>query len=322
MAVPLTGPPPAPGTPLAIRLPNWVGDVCMTLPALNALAAAGWDLRCFGRGWARDLLAGHGFVVTPLPRGVFAGATAMRGQAAVGLLFTNSFGSALQMRWAGIRAAGYPAELRGMLLARRVHREAKVHEVAAFWRLACDRIGGECTAPPKELGLRLASAHREQAAAALAAAGVTGAYVVLCPLAVGVGPEGRSKVYPGFPLLCRGLIEDGTTVVACPGPAEDALCAAQLPGAKLLPGLGLGAYAAVISGSRFVVANDSGPMHLAAAVSIPVLGIFGVTSPRRTSPWGAKSRVIGSEDGWPPAAEVWKAVSALAGAGTGAGSGT
>jgi heptosyltransferase-2 len=315
--IPMQGPPPAPGTPLAIRLPNWVGDVCMAVPAINALAAAGWDCRLFGRGWARDLLAGLGHPVTPLPRGLFAGAKAMRGQAQVGLLFTNSFGSAAQMRWAGIRATGYPAELRGILLARRVRREARVHEVAAFWRLACDRIGGDFTAPPQELGLRLADGHREQAAAALAAAGVTGAYVVLCPLAVGTGPEGRSKVYPGFPLLCRGLIEDGTTVVACPGPGEDAACAAQLPGAKLLPGLGLGAYAAVMASARFVVANDSGPMHLAAAVSVPVLGIFGVTSPRRTSPWGQRSRFIGSEDGWPPAAEVWKAVAALAGAGSG-----
>jgi heptosyltransferase-2 len=310
--VAMVGPPPAPGTALAVRLPNWVGDVCMALPALSALAAGGWELRLFGRGWARDLLAGHGWTVAVLPRGMFAAARAMRGSAEAGVVFTNSFGSAAQMRLAGIRATGYRAELRGVLLGRALRRERKLHEVAAFWRLACDRLGQAVTAaPPGELGLVLAEAHRALAAAALAAAGVGGEYVALCPLAAGLGPEGRSKVYPGFPLLCRGLIEAGATVVACPGPGEDGACAAALPGARLLPGLGLGAYAAVLAGARRVVANDSGPMHLASAVGAPVLGVFGVSAPGRTSPWGARSRFIGDAAGWPSAGEVWRAVEGL-----------
>ena len=100
-------------------------------------------------------------------------------------------------------------------------------------------------------------------------------------------------------------------VVACPGPGEEAACAAALPGARMIPGLGLGAYAAVLAGARRVVANDSGPMHLAAAVGAPVLWIFGVSAPRRTAPWGGRSRFCGGEGGWPAAGEVWKAVEAL-----------
>lgn len=44
--------------------------------------------------------------------------------------------------------------------------------------------------------------------------------------------------------------------------------------------------AAIIRGSKFLVTSDSGPMHLAAALNIPVLAIFGPTSPLRTGPFG------------------------------------
>ncbi|MBI3378971.1 MAG: lipopolysaccharide heptosyltransferase II [Nitrospirae bacterium] len=47
----------------------------------------------------------------------------------------------------------------------------------------------------------------------------------------------------------------------------------------------------VIRNARFVVTNDSGPMHIAAALNVPVFAIFGPTNPLRTGPYG-KSHVI------------------------------
>src|SRR5690606_4116260 len=44
--------------PVCVRLPNWVGDACMALPALHLLSRAGYSLVLAGRPWARDLLAG------------------------------------------------------------------------------------------------------------------------------------------------------------------------------------------------------------------------------------------------------------------------
>jgi heptosyltransferase II len=49
---------------------------------------------------------------------------------------------------------------------------------------------------------------------------------------------------------------------------------------------------AILKLSAFFLGNDSGVMHLAAAAGIPVLGLFGPTSPTRFGPWGEKSRVI------------------------------
>ena len=312
-----------PDIPLAVRLPNWVGDACMALPALAALRRAGFALRVFGKGWAGDLLAAYPDRVVRLPAGVLAQASALGDAGAIrGVLFTNSFGRALAMRLAGIDAVGYGHEGRSFLLGRRAPRPGG-HEVDAFWRLALAACGDDAAwdygvgqpdrrwpRPPRRLGLQLTTAHRAAAAAALATAGVAPGYVVLCPLAVGT-IAGRSKQWPGFPVLARDLLAAGRQVVACPGPGEEAACAAAAPGAALLPGLGLGAYAAVLAGAAAVLANDSGPLHLAAAVDAPVLGVFGVGDPRRTRPWGPRAGFVGSAAGWPEPSQVRAALAAL-----------
>jgi len=300
-----------PDIPLAVRLPNWVGDACMALPALAALRAAGFALHVIGKGWAADLLAAYPDRVARVSGGVVAQSRALAASGAQrGVLFTNSFGSALAMRLAGIAAVGYGHEGRSILLGRRVPR-AGGHEVESFWRLALATSGDDAAwdfgvglparrwpRPPRRLGLQLTDIHRATASAALASAGVGPGYVVLCPLAVGtIG--GRSKAWPGFPLIARELQAAGRRVVACPGPGEEAATAAAVPGAMLLPALGLGAYAAVLAGAAAVLANDSGPMHLAAAVDAPVIGVFGLGEPRRTRPWGPRASIVGGTSGWP-----------------------
>jgi heptosyltransferase-1 len=51
----------------------------------------------------------------------------------------------------------------------------------------------------------------------------------------------------------------------------------------------------VIRGAKFVISNDSGPMHIAAALGIPVFAIFGPTDPLRTGPYG-EGHIIIKED--------------------------
>jgi heptosyltransferase-2 len=288
------------GETLAVRLPNWLGDACMALPALGRLRAAGFSLACFGKGWAKDLLAAEPDRVEKLPGAWRADAALIRACGARrGVLFPNSFGSALRMRLAGVAAAGHGG-LRSALLGRSIHRVPGSHEVEAFWQVA----GAWCPEgrPPGELGLRLADRHRAEAAAALDRAGVAGRYSVVAPLAVG-RIRGQSKQWPGFRLLARLLAERGP-VVACPGPGEEAAMRAALPDAILCDGLGVGAYAAVMSGAHVVVANDSGPMHLAAACGAAVVGVFGVSDPGRTRPWSPRARTVGDAAGWPTVDQV------------------
>jgi len=49
---------------------------------------------------------------------------------------------------------------------------------------------------------------------------------------------------------------------------------------------------ALLSLSSFLVTNDSGPMHIGAALGVPLVAIFGPTDWRRTSPWSERAEVV------------------------------
>ncbi|MGI4755940.1 MAG: glycosyltransferase family 9 protein, partial [Janthinobacterium lividum] len=49
---------------------------------------------------------------------------------------------------------------------------------------------------------------------------------------------------------------------------------------------------ALLRRTQLVIAGDSGPLHLAAALSIPVVALFGPTDPARTGPYGTQSAVL------------------------------
>jgi len=300
---------------LLVRLPNWVGDVCMALPTLCQLEAVGFAPVLAGRRWAAELLAGQGWPVLALPAGIRAASSVLRSAGARhGLLLTNSIGSAAAMRLAGVAALGHRNEGRSLLLGRAIAKPTGTHEVETFWRLGALTAAwrgrpGWPEVPPPSLGLQLTESQRTAARDALRAAGITDgdAYVVLAPLATGT-VAGVSKCWPGFAALGRMLRDRGIATVCCPGPGEEAAASAAVPDARLLPRLGLGAYAAVCAGARLTVSNDSGPMHLAAAVDAEVIGVFGPSDPRRVSPWGPRTAWLGGGGDWPAQGVVERSV--------------
>ena len=66
--------------------------------------------------------------------------------------------------------------------------------------------------------------------------------------------------------------------------------------AVLIPDTDVGKLAALINECNLVLANDSGPMHIAAALGVPVIGIFGPTNPVNHKPYSEKSDYIMKED--------------------------
>ncbi len=83
-----------------------------------------------------------------------------------------------------------------------------------------------------------------------------------------------------------------------PGEEEDALFIQQhmkLP-SHVIPKTTLSQLGAMIRRCDFVVSNDSGPMHIAASLNIPTLGIFGPTNPRQQGPYGNGHRWVRNED--------------------------
>src|SRR5699024_443232 len=97
-----------------LRMPNWIGDVCMTLPCLEALLQTNLPVIVCARPWARDLLSGyplHDFIEMDNPW--YKSAMMVRQHhkqikgVAGGLLLPDSLSSALIFRLAGVHSAGH-----------------------------------------------------------------------------------------------------------------------------------------------------------------------------------------------------------------------
>lgn len=301
-------------TPLIVRLPNHLGDACMAIAALDALAANGYALTLAGRPWIESLFEAYEWrkVVLRGERGDRVRALRAAARGGSGLLFTNSFSTALEFRLAGIRATGYARGGRSLLLAKAVKVDDNDHMVEYYHRLASSLIATPVEVPAR-LELRVSDAARRRAQAALHVAGATSPYVVLCPVAVGLH-RGKVKAWDGYTRLQAELLARGEVVVALPGPGETADVRRALPGATVLPESDVGTFAALLADARLVVANDSGPGHLAAAVGARLVSVFGVTEPEKTRPWGPRVRMAGSGAGWPRYEEVLAAVDAALGA--------
>jgi len=305
---------PAPESVLYVRLPNWIGDVCMSLPSLDALLATGMPVVVCARPWARALLASYplqGFI--SMQSGWFKNAQALRRHVQsthgrprrLGLLLPDSLSSALTFRAANIPAAGYRDDGRRLLLRWPMRKPASPPHAVASWygltrqALAAWRLPTPDSALPPQLGLRLQAQHHDSAQVALAAHGLSpGGFILIAPTATGLH-RGKVKVWPHFDALTRRLQAAGLTVAMCPPPAEVSAARSNAPTALCLPALDLGAFAALASLAALVICNDSGVSHLAAAVQARQLTLIGVTNAARTGPWSSQALCLGEEGCWP-----------------------
>jgi heptosyltransferase II len=315
--------PSPPRRPLIVRLRNWVGDVTLGVPTLQRLHDAGFELRLLGKGWAADLLAGHGWPVEVLAKSLADRVRQLRrlkrdaqaadpgfGRRLNAVCFPYSFGSALEMRLAGLNAIGHAYEGRGLLLGRSVARPQRVHELEVYWHLGSALLGSS-VAPPASIGLRLAPQHRAQAAALRARHGIAPGFIVICPFAGGTW-SGQDKTWPDFAAFVAGELSAlDRNIIVCPGPGEEAQARDHFAAARLLPGVGLGAYAALLQQSALMISNDTGPGHIAAAVGAPLLSVLGPSDPALWRAWGPGVRLLKGEQGWPTRAQAAAAVTGL-----------
>jgi heptosyltransferase-2 len=303
-----------------VRLRNWVGDVTLAVPTLQRLADAGYELHLVGKGWARDLLAGHGWPVQTLAgtwRERVAQWRTLRRQAQAAdpafdrrlnaLCLPYSFSSALEMRLAGLRALGHAHEGRSWLLADRLPRPRGLHELQVYWELG-SRLLREPAPLPERIGLKLAPQAVAQARALRQQHGIGDGYLVICPFAGGTWAH-QDKTWPAFAeFVARDLAALGRPVLVCPGPGEEDEARARYPQATLLPGVKLGAYAALLSEAAVMISNDTGPGHIAAAVGAPLVSVLGPSDPVLWRAWGPGVQLVQGAQGWPERGAVLHAV--------------
>lgn len=121
---------------------------------------------------------------------------------------------------------------------------------------------------------------------------------------VGLNPGGGWPVkrWPPdrFGRLADALIDEyGVDVLVLWGPGEEGLAEEVADAMRnrplVLPAASLAELGAYLKRCRLLVSNDSGPMHMAAALNVPTVGIFGPTNPRAQGPWGDGHGVVRKE---------------------------
>jgi heptosyltransferase-2 len=139
---------------------------------------------------------------------------------------------------------------------------------------------------------------------------------VICPFAGGTWSK-KPKTWPAFAaFVADTLPQFGRPIVICPGPGEESIARDQFARAICLEGVGLGAYAALLSEAALMISNDTGPGHIAAAVNAPLVSVLGPSDPAQWGAWGPSVTFVradsgagdGADDGWPSIDAVRAAV--------------
>jgi ADP-heptose:LPS heptosyltransferase len=141
----------------------------------------------------------------------------------------------------------------------------------------------------RRLELRLCGDAADRAAAALGAAGLGARpFVALAPGAAHATKRWEAARFGALGAEVRAL---GLEPLAVGGPMDAAAVAGS--GLPALPlDVDLATLAAVLGRARALVAGDTGPLHLAAAVGTPVVALYGPTDPVRWGPLGVPHRVV------------------------------
>jgi heptosyltransferase-2 len=294
---------------ILIRVPNWIGDSILALPAIESIKQnfPQAHLWIAAQELVKDLFASNSLAEGIVPLEESKDLKSLRGTARklksesfdTGILLTNSFVSAFLFYLAKIpKRWGYATDGRGVLLTKSVRHkdeDSPRHQVHYY----LDLVSGLGLKPlSQEIRLPLPREEKEVARERLLSLGLdlNRPLVIFSPGAT----YGPAKRWPAFRFAeLAGLFQKRKNAeFLIIGSADEAEIAesirssmekspAILTGQTTLPQL-LG----LISQATLFISNDSGPMHMANALRVPVVGIFGPTDPEVTGPFEQPSRVI------------------------------
>ena len=290
--------------------PSWVGDAILSEPLIARLRAQGvkqpidvvappWCgpvyARMRGIGRIIDSPAAHGELALRERRRL---GIALRAEGyARAYVLPNTWKSALVPWFARIaKRIGYVGEMRGGLLsdARRLDRRAMPQLVTRYAALA-EAHGRTIDEPPAPT--LVPDANNTAAAMRALALSEEGPVAILCPGAE-FGPAKRWPV-EHFASLATRLKDDGYAIWILGSPNDAPVAKALIDAlgtrasiARDLSGrTDLGTAIDLMAIASLVVSNDSGLMHAAAAVGVPLVALFGSSSPAYTPPLSATARI-------------------------------
>lgn len=297
---------------IIVRAPNWIGDSIFALPSLESLSnnfpkAQIWIA---AKGGVKDLFASCNFVAGTVPLPKKNGFKNLMNSAKkikefhfdTGLLLPNSFSSALLFYLSKIpQRWGYQTDGRGFLLTKAValkNQGNSLHQVHYYLNLISG-LGLQTFLP--EIKLPLTEEEKSGANEYLLALNVDfqRPLIILHPGAA----YGTSKRWPvqKYAELARLLQEREKATILITGSAGEGEVAESISlllrkkPINLCGKTNLRLLVGLISQASLFISNDSGPMHIANALKVPVVAIFGPTDPRQTGPFQQPATVIKKE---------------------------
>ena len=304
---------------ILIRATNWIGDAIMALPALRAVRKRfpEAEIAIVGRPYVADIYRDQEIcdqLIPYDPRGLHAGLSGRERLAAelraqkfdMALLLQNAFDAA----WLAWRARiperiGYARDARSFLLTKAVplprHGEIPAHE--KFYYLELLRRAGWLDSAQDEtfISLRVSEEKRRSADEFLCESGVRQGAL---RIAIGAGASyGSAKCWPPprFAEVANQLQSEADADVILFGTAAEASVSTAISAEMRRPPIDLTGKTAIadlpalLSQCHLFIGNDSGAMHVAAAVGLPVIAVFGPTDPEGTAPVTPRCSIVQQE---------------------------
>jgi heptosyltransferase-2 len=300
---------------VVVRIPNWVGDAVIAVPALRELRRVlpSAHITLVSRPGAADIFIDADFVdeILVYDRAGLGSTWRQvrewrRRKFDLALLFQNAFEAALIAFLSGASLRiGYDTDRRGLLLTHSLPLPAwkdERHEsfyylniVAELERLLAGQVLAEATVPRFDLHV---SEDRKRKALQLLrehGARMDAPLMVLCPGSI----NSRAKRWPAerYAELADRLAESGADVALIGSPGEldvsNEVCEhARRPPMVLTGKTTVAEATAIISIADVLITNDTGPAHIGAALKTPTIVIFGPTNPLTTYPFSDSAEII------------------------------
>ena len=301
---------------LLIRATNWVGDAILALPALRAVRAKfpAAHIAIVARPYVADIYRDQSVCNELIPYDPKSTHRGWKGRELLAaelrakkfdtaLLFQNAFDAA----WLAFRARiperiGYARDARGLLLTKSipVPKPGEIPPHEKFYYLELLRRAGwlDQLTDDTRMELHVPNAPSQRASQILAEAG---ARPGVPRIAVGAGASyGSAKCWPPerfAKALNEFLQRSDADVILFGTPAESAVSAAiardlHSPPIDLTGKTAIADLPALLSHCHLFLGNDSGAMHVAAAVGLPVVAIFGPTDPHGTAPVTPRATIV------------------------------
>ena len=293
-----------------VRATNWLGDAVMSLPAIRAIRGVfpHAHLAVVARPWVADLYARERAIDRVIPYPALKGLGARREFAARlrlerfdgAILLQNAFDAALMAWLAGIpERIGYRRDGRGRLLTRAiaVPEAGDIPRHERFYYLELLRRAGMIERFPAAEEIRLDGAADARAAGLerLRGMGIEGPVVGISP---GAAYGNAKRWLPERFAEAAAQLEMPAVIFGSEG--ESGLCG-EVAGAlqraskdarNLAGRTTLREFIELAAACRVFLTNDSGAMHVAGALGVPTVTVFGATDDSTTGPTGAFARVV------------------------------